>query len=55
MLSPRPGRVAAEHRVNLPRPRTFEVMASREVFDLTNEIKGAIVGKRVPRGAVAMA
>jgi NitT/TauT family transport system ATP-binding protein len=55
VLSPRPGRVASEHRVNLPRPRSFEVMASREVFDLSNEIKGEIVGKRVPRGAAALA
>ena len=55
VLSPRPGRVAAEYPVPLPRPRSFEVMASREVFDLTNAIKGQIVGKQVPRGTAAAA
>ncbi len=53
VLSPRPGRVAAEYAVPLPRPRSFEVMASREVFDLSNAIKGEIVGKRVARGVAA--
>jgi NitT/TauT family transport system ATP-binding protein len=53
VLSPRPGRVACEYPVPLPRPRTFEVMASREVFDLANRIKGEIMGQRAPRGAAA--
>jgi NitT/TauT family transport system ATP-binding protein len=53
VLSPRPGRVASEYRVPLPRPRSFEIMSSREVFDLTNAIKGDIMGQRVSKGAAA--
>lgn len=46
VLSPRPGRVATEYRVPFPRPRSFEIMATKEVFDLTNAIKMDIVGGR---------
>lgn len=46
VLSARPGRVAREFPVPFARPRSMEVMAAKEVFDLTNEIKMEIVGKR---------
>ena len=46
VLSARPGRVAKEYRVPFPRPRSLEIMATREVFDLTNRIKMDIVGER---------
>ncbi|WP_226781206.1 ABC transporter ATP-binding protein [Oceaniglobus trochenteri] len=46
VLSGRPGSVAAIHDIDLPRPRTDEVMASRQVFDLMNAIKGGIAGAR---------
>ncbi len=46
VLSPRPGRVAKEYDVPFPRPRSMEIMATREVFDLTNAIKMDIVGGR---------
>lgn len=46
VLSPRPGRVAREFEIPFPRPRSAEVMATREVFDLTNAIKAEIVGKQ---------
>lgn len=46
VLSPRPGRVAREFAVPFERPRSMEVMATKEVFDLTNEIKMEIVGER---------
>lgn len=46
VLSARPGRVAREFHVPFERPRSMEVMATKEVFDLTNEIKMEIVGKR---------
>jgi NitT/TauT family transport system ATP-binding protein len=46
VLSPRPGRVAKEYPVPFPRPRSMEIMATREVFDLTNAIKMDIVGGR---------
>ena len=46
VLTPRPGRVAQVYDVPFPRPRSFEIMATREVFDLTNAIKRDIVGGR---------
>jgi len=46
VLSPRPGRVAREFEIPFPRPRSAEIMATREVFDLTNAIKAEIVGKQ---------
>jgi len=44
VMSARPGRIAYEHRVPFPRPRSMEIMSTREVFDLTNAIKMEIVG-----------
>jgi len=44
VMSARPGRVAHIHDVPFPRPRSMEIMATKEVFDLTNEIKREIVG-----------
>ncbi|MVA98992.1 ATP-binding cassette domain-containing protein [Nitratireductor sp. CAU 1489] len=46
VLSGRPGRVAREFSVPFERPRSMEVMATKEVFDLTNAIKMEIVGGR---------
>jgi NitT/TauT family transport system ATP-binding protein len=46
VLSARPGRVAKEYKVRFPRPRTMEIMATKDVFDLTNAIKMDIVGGR---------
>jgi NitT/TauT family transport system ATP-binding protein len=47
VMSPRPGRVAKEYEVPFPRPRSFEIMATREVFDLANAIKLDIVGAQL--------
>ena len=47
VMSPRPGRVAKEYDVPFPRPRSFEIMATREVFDLANAIKLDIVGAQM--------
>ncbi len=49
VLSARPGRVASIHEVPFPRPRSLEIMSTREVFDLTNTIKKEIVGERRSR------
>ncbi|MDN2568478.1 ABC transporter ATP-binding protein [Aquibium sp. A9E412] len=46
VLSGRPGRVASVYPVPFARPRSLEIMATKEVFDLTNAIKMEIVGKR---------
>ena len=49
VLTTRPGRVAKVYDVPFPRPRSLEIMATKEVFDLTNKIKMDIVGERVRR------
>ncbi len=49
VMSPRPGRVAAVHDVPFARPRSLEIMSTREVFDLTNVIKREIVGEQKSR------
>jgi len=52
VLSKRPGRVQGDYAVPFARPRSLETMASREVFDLMNRIKGDIYGLK-PRSAAA--
>ena len=52
-MSPRPGRVANIHRVPFPRPRSLEIMSTKEVFDLTNAIKADIVGGQVSKAKSA--
>ena len=44
VLSQRPGKVQNVYDVPLPRPRGIEVMAGKEVFDLTHRIKADIYG-----------
>ena len=51
VLSPRPGRIANEYAVPFERPRSLEIMATKEVFDLTNAIKMEIVGERTSMAA----
>ena len=46
VMSARPGRVAREYQVPFARPRSLEIMATKEVFDLQNAIKLDIVGGR---------
>jgi NitT/TauT family transport system ATP-binding protein len=55
VLTRRPGRVMADYSVNMPRPRSLETMASREVFDLMNRIKADIYGVSAIRSATAAA
>ncbi|CDX44594.1 conserved hypothetical protein [Mesorhizobium plurifarium] len=47
VLTTRPGHVAKIYDVPFQRPRSLEIMATKEVFDLTNKIKMDIVGERV--------
>jgi NitT/TauT family transport system ATP-binding protein len=49
VLTRRPGRVLVDRPVPFPRPRGPEIMASREAFDLMNEIKADIYAQQVPR------
>jgi NitT/TauT family transport system ATP-binding protein len=49
VMSPRPGRVGSIHDVPFPRPRSLEIMSTKEVFDLTNLIKLEIVGEQQSR------
>lgn len=53
VLTKRPGRVHADYPVTLPRPRSLETMASREVFDLMNKIKADIYGMSALRTKAA--
>ncbi|MEQ1768820.1 MAG: ABC transporter ATP-binding protein [Devosia sp.] len=49
VMSARPGRVANIYDVPFARPRSLEIMATKEVFDLTNAIKKEIVGEQQSR------
>ncbi len=51
VMSSRPGRVANIYDVPFPRPRSLEIMSTKEVFDLTNAIKKEIVGDQQSRYA----
>jgi NitT/TauT family transport system ATP-binding protein len=51
VLSRRPGRVRGDYPIPFARPRTLATMASREVFDLTNQIKAEIYGVPAPSRA----
>ncbi len=42
VMSPRPGRLASIFVVDLPRPRTIEVMTEPHFYELVAEIKGSI-------------
>ena len=55
VMSARPGRIAKEYKVPFPRPRSFEIMSTKEVFDLTNAIKLEIVGEQKSRFATSAA
>ncbi len=42
VMSARPGRLAKTFEISFPRPRSLDLMASKEVFDLVNQIKAEI-------------
>jgi NitT/TauT family transport system ATP-binding protein len=41
-MSARPGRIIAEHRVDLPRPRTVESTFEKDFIDLVHLIRSEI-------------
>ena len=53
VMSARPGRIAHLHDVPFPRPRSMDIMSTREVFDLTNLIKREIVGDQQSKARMA--
>ncbi|WP_112321953.1 ABC transporter ATP-binding protein [Oceanibium sediminis] len=53
VLSPRPGRVQSEYEIPFERPRTMEIMAGKEAYDLTYRIKGDIYGHQAKKLAEA--
>ena len=53
VMSARPGRIAHIHDVPFARPRSMDIMSTREVFDLTNTIKREIVGDQQSKARIA--
>jgi NitT/TauT family transport system ATP-binding protein len=54
VMTPRPGRISSIHEVPFARPRSLEIMSTKDVFDLGNTIKVEIIGtqqSRYPRPA----
>lgn len=47
MMSPRPGRITREFTVDLPRPRTVEMISHRKFSVLASEIRDALLGRGV--------
>ena len=45
VMSPRPGRIAADLRIDLPRPRTVELRASEAFGQLNLEIFRTLTGQ----------
>ena len=53
VMSPRPGRIAADLKVDLPRPRTVELRASEAFGRLNLEIFRALTGRTVGAAGTA--
>ena len=53
VMSPRPGRIAADLRIDLPRPRTVELRASEAFGRLNLEIFRALTGRQSVAGTSA--
>jgi NitT/TauT family transport system ATP-binding protein len=51
VMSPRPGRIAADLKINLPRPRTVELRASETFGRLSLEIFRALTGQGAGSGS----
>jgi len=53
VMSARPGRIAHLHDVPFARPRSMDIMSTKDVFDLTNLIKREIVGDQQSKARIA--
>lgn len=51
VMSPRPGRIAVETPVSLPRPRTLDIMGSADFARLTHQVRTAITIRETTHGA----
>ena len=49
VMSARPGRIVAERKIELPRPRTHEMVFSAEFAAIVHELRGHIGASRVAR------
>jgi len=47
VMSARPGRILAERKIDLPRPRTHEMIFSAESAAIVHELRGHIGASRV--------
>ncbi len=50
VMSARPGRISKVFDIDFPRPRTLDLLATKEVFDLVNTIKAEIQHKPTQTG-----
>lgn len=49
VMTARPGRIGNIHRVPFERPRSLEMIGTKEVFDLSHTIKSEIVGDQISK------
>lgn len=49
VMSPRPGRIIATIPIDLPRPRSLDMMRGREFFDYVNQVRDALFMREMPR------
>jgi len=51
VMSPRPGRIVETVMVDLPRPRTLEMMRSPALFTCANQVRDGLFGRTEPAAA----
>jgi NitT/TauT family transport system ATP-binding protein len=49
VMSPRPGRITSTIHIDMPRPRTLDMMRSREFFDYVNQVRDALFMRNMIR------
>ena len=55
VMSPRPGRLTGQIEVELPRPRTLEMMKSQAFFAYVNRVRDGLFGREGPEPAPRLA